>query len=70
MGIQLTQFTETGAGWLIGLLLLVAFLYACVLAYHWFTYGTSRLVNILSLAAYIGGSALIFLILLVSAQNF
>lgn len=37
--------------------------YAIFLSHHWFTYGTSRKTSMLALAIYLGGGAILFMIL-------
>lgn len=45
------------------LLLLGFTLHALFLAYHWFSYGTSKATSLASLAIYLSGGAILFLVL-------
>lgn len=42
---------------------LVFVIFSIVLSYHWFTYGSSKHLSMLSLAVYLAGSAPFFLIM-------
>jgi hypothetical protein len=52
---------ETGIGVLFFVLLLAFALHALFVAYHWFTYGSSKQVSLLSLAVYLAGGAILLL---------
>lgn len=43
------------------LLLLIYTVHVVILAYHWFHYGTSKVISMAALAAYLSGGAFIFL---------
>jgi len=62
-GFDTTLVTSFGIEAIFYVLLLVFTIHALFLAYHWFSYGSSRSTSTLALAIYIGGGAVLFLII-------
>lgn len=48
------------------LITLIFVIYSLCVVYHWFTYGSSKRLSMLSLAVYLGGSAPLFIIMAVA----
>lgn len=57
----LSTVTLIGAQGLFFLLLFIFTLQALFLGYHWFSYGSSRSVSLIALAAYLTGGAVLFI---------
>lgn len=67
---NLMNFIEISAEIFFYVLLLIFSIHSVILAYHWFSYGTSRATNLIMLAAYLGGGAIFFLIMAMSMNAF
>lgn len=65
-----TPLIIIGAEILFYILLLVFAIHLLIVSYHWFSYGTSRTAGLMALGIYLGGSALCFLIMLISMTAF
>ena len=61
MEIQINELIKTVAGIGFYVSLLIFSLHALVLAYHWFTYGSSTRISTLALAIYLTGGAVLLL---------
>lgn len=57
----LDGFLRTGAQGLFYILLLAFVMQTIFLAYHWFTYGSSRQISLIALAVYLSGGAILLL---------
>ncbi len=61
-----TNILATGLQGAFYLFLLFFVLHTIVLSYHWFTYGTSRIISTTALAVYLLGGAFLFITLSVA----
>lgn len=61
MNHEFTQFIIAGMQGLFFCMLLVFTLHAIFLAYHWFSYGTSKRISLIALAAYLLGGAVLLI---------
>ncbi len=55
-----------GIEFLFFILLFIFSVHALFLGYHWFAYGTDKKISMLALALYLGGGAILFLVLAAS----
>ena len=60
---NLNSFMYLGTEILFFALLLFYTIHGCFLAYHWFTYGSSRRISTIALSVYLAGGAVLFLTL-------
>lgn len=60
---QIASLMSVGLGLVFYVTLLVFTFYTVFLAYHWFSYGTSRVTSMLSLAIFLLGSVPLFLVM-------
>lgn len=63
MTIDVTQFMYVGTEIFFFVLLLLYTIHGGLLAYHWYTYGSSRHISIIALSVYLAGGAVLFLTL-------
>ncbi len=68
MEFNASPLIYTGLQGLFYVLLFVFVLHTLFLAYHWFTYGTSKHMSLLALALYLVGGAVLFLTFSVALQ--
>ncbi|MCA9363944.1 hypothetical protein KC727_01885 [Candidatus Kaiserbacteria bacterium] len=59
-----------GAGGIYYVLLLVFVIHVLILAYHWFSYGTSKTTSLTALATYLLGGAVLFLMIAGALRTF
>ena len=64
----LPEFMYLGTEGLFFILLLAYTVHGVFLAYHWFTYGSSKNFPLIALTAYLVGGAILFLTLAISLQ--
>lgn len=57
------QYMHTGSEIIFFVLILFFTIHGTFLAYHWFTYGTSKQISLIALATYLTGGAVLFLTL-------
>lgn len=61
MIVDVTQYMYTGTKILFFVLLLLYTIHGALLAYHWYTYGSSKHISIIALSTYLAGGAVLFL---------
>ncbi len=61
MASQFTHYMHVGTEMIFFILILFFTLHGTFLAYHWFTYGTSRRISLIALTTYVAGGAILFL---------
>ncbi len=63
MASHIGHYMHFGSEMLFFILILFFTIHGTFLAYHWFTYGTSKHISLIALATYLTGGAVLFLTL-------
>lgn len=66
---SISEFLHLGMQGLFFTLLLIFTLHSVFLAYHWFTYGSSKKMSMTALAVYLSGGAVLLLTLSFAMQS-
>lgn len=69
MEFQIVHILETGMGVFFFVMLLMFSVYAIFLAYHWFTFGTSKHISLIALALYLCGGAILLITYSLALNN-